>query len=467
MNQSRNPDQISKVELEAALYARKIVHSDCCRERSSLACEICGSKDSLESSQKRIAEIQRALGNMQAPLPEGAAVHLLQYENTKREIDPSFDITRLPSKRLVRIIERKTTLKIEVSTNKDKKALAKETEKSEDAYQTKIATLQSSGKSNSQIIQILAADPVTPESERTKLQHFSEIISLASTPQDLRLIAGKVNGLNISKLPDPVSFIQHQVFDTPDHQSGFSESFQHSIAQKFNIPRMRNATVADMENNLDAKVPVIDPETGKVTGYKPAVTRENAPEVRSGIIMYVDERGHKTYEDLYSGETFPFHGGIAGRAVDKMRLQFLSSRPELLNNGVENFFGFNLKNARMPKEHELHRIHEIQNALLGGSRNLSADVMYANEQKAFSKRLLFLSQFGEITPFSYSSQQMSQSRKQLGLTNSADPLDANLDVLSIAGDWLNAHPNVSGKAAYDELQAHLQMTLPDQTNTKH
>ncbi len=467
MNQSGNPDQISKVEPETALSAREIVHSDCCRERSNLACEVCGSKDSLENSQKRIAEIQRTLDNMQPPLPEGAAVHLLQYENTKREIDPSFDITRLPSKRLVRIIERKTTLKIEMSKNKDKKALAQETEKSEDAYQTRIATLQSSGISNSQIIQILAADQVTPESERTELQHFSEIISLASTPQDQQLIAEKVNWLNISKLPDPVSFIQHQVFDTPDHQSGFSESFQHSVAEKFNIPRMRNATVADMENNLDAKVPVIVSETGKVTGYKPAITRENAPEIRSGIIMYVNERGHKTYEDLYSGETFPFHGGVTGRELDKMRLQFLSSRPELLNNGVENFFGFSLKNARMPKEHELHRIHEIQNALLGGNRNLSADVMYAGEQKQFSQRLLLLSQFGDIAPFSHSSEQMHQSRNQMGLTNSADPLDVNLEALAIAGDWLNAHPNVSGKAAYDELQAHLQMTLPDQTNTKH
>ena len=448
------------------MSAREIIHSDCCQERSNLAGEICGSKDSLENSQKRIAEIQRTLDNMQPPLPEGTAVHLLQYENTKREIDPSFDITQLPSKRLVRIIERKTTLKNEVSTNKDKKALANKTEKSEVAYQTKIVTLQSSGKSNSQIIRTLAADPITPEFERTKLQQFSEIISLANAPQDQQLIAEQVNGLNISKLPDPVSFIQHQVFDTPDHQSGFSENFQHSVAQKFNIPRMRNATVADMENNLDTKVPVIDPETGKVTGYKPAIIRENAPEIRSGIIMYVDERGHKTYEDLYSGETFPFHGGIAGRAVDKMRLQFLSSRPELLNNGVENFFGFSLKNARMPKEHELHKIHEIQNALLGGSRNLSADVMYTGEQKQFSQRLLLLSQFGGVAPFSHSSEQMYQSRNQLGLTNSADPLDVNLDALSIAGDWLNAHPNVSGKVAYDELQTHLQMTLPYQANTK-
>ena len=113
------------------------------------------------------------------------------------------------------------------------------------------------------------------------------------------------------------------------------------------------------------------------------ITKDNPIKVRPGITMYV-ENGQKVYEDAYSGEVFPFEGGAARRELDKMRLQYLSSRPNLLNSGIEDLMGWNLKNARMPKEHELHKIHQVQNLLLGGSRNLDADVMWSDEQKLFT-----------------------------------------------------------------------------------
>jgi len=53
---------------------------------------------------------------------------------------------------------------------------------------------------------------------------------------------------------------------------------------------------------------------------------------------------------------------------------------------------------------------------------------------------------------------------QLGLINSADPLDVNIEALSLASDWLNAHPNISGNAGWEGLQMHLKMVFPDQVS---
>ncbi len=158
MYQSGTPDQSSETEIKTELSEREVVQSECCHQRNVLACEICGAPTGLEKSQARLTEIQHAI-TMQPPLAEGAAVQLLKYENTQRSSDPTFDITHLPSKRLARIIERQTVHNDEVAVNKSEKISANEIEKSEETYQAKIDALKSAGKTNVEIIQILASDP--------------------------------------------------------------------------------------------------------------------------------------------------------------------------------------------------------------------------------------------------------------------------------------------------------------------
>ena len=428
---------------------RNEICNRCNQERHLLLTDIEQSTLSENNNSHRLKFLEAFAENQSLRPALQIATALHDHEIARREDNPDFDITGLSKGQIVRIAHRSLQEQYEHQSTTD-------TANKEARYKHHIDSLRLSGKSTVQIIQILALDPNTPESEKVKLQQFAQIIAMATKSSDQHLIQSKINTLDLAQLQSPISFIKHHVFDLPQQKSGFSQAFQHHVAETFNLPKIHHGTVADMENSLEAKAPIIDQRTGKISGFKPAITRDNAPEVRPGIIMYVDEYGHKTYEDLFTGETFHFHGGVAGRAADKMRLQFLSCRPKLLNSGVEDIFGLSLKNARMPKEHELHRIHEIQNAILGGSRNLNAEVMTAAEIQTFCKRILFINQFGETTPFNHSSEDMANSRNQLGVMHSNDPLDINLEVLSMVGNWLNANPYVTGKAAYDELLLYLK-----------
>ena len=400
-------------------------------------------------------------------IPDRLVEELVDLESKFRKVNADFDLTEKSPKFVTRnaelIWKKLQTKEHESRVAEDLEFAEADAEAAEDqaqSYAEKIAALKSEGKANAGLVSALANDPSVPESERAKLQAFQKIIDLAQTPEDRAIISSRVNSLDLSRLPDPVSFIHHQIFDQGEQKSGVSEATQNRIAKAFGVPRMRNGTVADMENNLDQKVPIINPNTGEIEGYEPAITKDNPIEVRPGITMYV-ENDRKVYEDAYSGEVFPFEGGSAGRELDKMRLQYLSSRPNLLNSGIEDLMGWNLKNARMPKKHELRKIHETQNLLLGGSRILNADVLWSGEQQQFAHNLLMISQFGETTPHLHSSDQMVASRKRLGLSRSGDVLDIDPEVMAAAGDWLNGHPSASGRGAYDDLQAKLHELFPE------
>jgi len=402
-------------------------------------------------------------------IPDGLVTELVKLEVGFRKANPDFDLTQkspaFVTKNAELIWKRLQTKADEVKVSETQQKNEVDAEAAEfevNSYAHKIASLKSEGKSNVELVEELANDPAVPESEKAKYQAFQKIIALAQTPEDRRIITNRVNTLDPARMPDPIAFIQTQVFDQGETKSGVSETTQKHIAKAFGIPRVRNATVADMESNLDRKVPTYN-EDGEIIGYDPAITKDNPIEVRPGITMYV-ENGHKVYQDQYSGEVFPFEGGASGRAIDKMKMQYLSSRPDLLNSGVEDLMGWNLKNARMPKEHELHKIHKVQNLLLGGSRNLSAEVMWAGEHQQFAHSILFVSQFGETSPHTHSSDQMLASRKQLGISRSGDILDIDEDIMAETGDWLNGNPHASGRRAYDELQKHLHTLFPDKVN---
>lgn len=445
VSEANNTGQSRKLEQ----IARHEICEHCHGELDKLSNEIDRSTLTLENQSHRLKFLLIFSENSGLEPPDQAAEVLHRYEINRQNSDASFDITKLPRTKLNRIIERnrRREQKLEETTA---------TEKSEQEYRHRVEQLKSSGKSNTEIIQLLANDPATAKSEKARFQDFSQIIILATLPEDLQRISGKINSLNLAKLPDPIAFIQHQIFDSPDQPSGFSDSYQASVADAYNLPQIRSATVADMTNSLDQKIPIIDPNNGKVTGYKPAITRDNASKVRPGIIIYVDENGQKTYEDLASGQTFPFQGGASGNLVDRRKLQFLNSRSGLLDKGIENMFGLNLKNAQIPKNHELEKIHAIQNALLGGTQNLDPEVMYDQQQESFARRFLFLSQFGETVPFTHSAEQIALSWGQLGITKSADPLDVNINVLQTVGEWMNEHPNISGRTAFEELKIYLK-----------
>ncbi len=431
--------------------------------------------EEIQSAQNRHAAIENyliehdCLQNMDwnhPDIPDALVQQLVDFETRFQKRNPDFDLTEASPKYVTKKAERlweklraKTTEREAAEKRTIKETDAEKAETETTSYAEKITALKSEGKSNVELVEVLADDPTVPESEKAKFRAFQKMIALAQTPEDRQIIANRVNGFDPTSLPDPVAFIQTQIFDHGANKSGVSEATQERIAEAFGIPRMRNATVADMENNLDRKIPIYN-EDGDITGYKPAITKDNAVEVRPGITMYV-ENGHKVYQDKYSGEVFPFERGTAGRTVDKMKMQYLSSRPDLLSNGVEDLMGWNLKNARMPKEHELQKIHAIQNLMLGGSRNLSADVMWGGEHQQFSHSILFVSQFGETSPHTHSTDQMLASRKQLGISRSGDILDIDEEVMAATGDWLNGHPHASGGKAYDALQQHLHALFPD------
>lgn len=437
-SQSNSPEQIAKIEAS----------EHCCNARNSLIHDIDQETLNTEQPGHRLKYLAALAERMELRTPSDAAAILHRYEFQRQKTYRTFDVTKLPAKQIERIVRRE-------QQNGGELQATKITEQSEAEYFEHVDALKSSGKSNAEIIQILAHDPATPETEKAKLQQFSQIISLATSPQDQALIGEKVGALNLAQLPDPVSFIQHQIFDAPDQKTGFSETFQITVSEKFGITLVQNATIADMNRNLDQRVPIVNQKTGEVEGYKPAITKDNPIQVRPGIVIYVDLNGQKIYEDIQTGETFSFQSGLAGRTVDKTKLQFLGSRSGLLQRGIVNFFGLNLKNAAIPKDHELAKITAIQNALLGGTHGMSADVMSGNDQNLFTQKFLFLSQFGKSNAGSHSSDQMATSLQQLGITNSFDPLDVDLEKLAVAGDFLNAHSIVSGKASWLNLKQRL------------
>jgi len=123
---------------------------------------------------------------------ETAPKTLHDYEVKRRATEPSFDVTKLPEKRVSIIIRRQQELISETEINS-------ETETSELIYKDRIKQLKSSGKSNVEIINALVGDQSVPESERVKLQSFQAIMDIAqAVPEDAQVIGTRLNTIDFS-----------------------------------------------------------------------------------------------------------------------------------------------------------------------------------------------------------------------------------------------------------------------------
>lgn len=388
--------------------------------------------------------------------PEATNECLFQYESQRRLKNPDFDITNMSAKKLARILERKISLG-------DKSAIAEATEQSAQNYESRVTELSRQGKSTTEMLEILVNDPSAPQSEKTKLKAFLKIVSLAQTAEDHHLITQKVNGLEFSKLPDPVLFIQNQIFDIPDRKSGFSEAFQANIAKAYNIPRMRTSTVTDMDNGLRTTRTEIDSKTGKHREVPIHNSEETAARLRDGVIGW-NENGQSVMKNTRTGLTVPLHTGVGAVGYTRSTLNFWGSQVALLDKGVETVWGWNLRNQNMPQPNQLRNFERYEQLLEGGSRGLHPEVQRDTEQSNFSRKYLFIAQQGNTSSNASNQGQIDQSLSNIGIKTDGSVNIGSEEILSEIGNWLNTNTNASGQSAYDALQNHLHVLFPEAVN---
>ena len=129
---------------------------------------------------------------------------LLSIEGNLRNADPAVDITEKPAMLL------KIMLKKEIAKNKN-------VEQSESYKEI----LSDKSKTVLEKLSIGANDEHSPKELKAQWKAYLKITSLAQTPEDKAVIEQKINSQNLSNLPDPITFIQAEIFGDPETTGHF------------------------------------------------------------------------------------------------------------------------------------------------------------------------------------------------------------------------------------------------------
>jgi len=217
------------------LKARTEIYEACDSERHLLGADIDLNTLEAGNSDVRLKYLVAFTEKLGISGSETAPKTLHDYEVKRRATEPSFDVTKLPEKRVSMIIRRQQELVSELDINS-------ETKTSELIYKDRIKQLKSSGKSNVEIINALVNDESVPESERVKLRSFQAIMDIAqAVPEDAQVIGIRLNTIDFSGgIPDPKGFATWAIFDSSKLPSGVSEATQNAVAAKLGIIRHKH-----------------------------------------------------------------------------------------------------------------------------------------------------------------------------------------------------------------------------------
>ncbi len=293
----------------------------------------------------------------QPDIPDKPIQILAEYEASKRERKPDYDITKKPVKIVARVLEK--ALKEEAreieTAEKAEIVAAEKTETISEIVATKIkqeavaeaASYESFRNSIKDLpweeqFNLIAKNEAMPKTERDKARTYVAIQAAAQTEADAALIASKIEGLPITEgLPDPVSFAQAFIFDSPDSvlSTGVSEATQEAVAELLGIerPAPKVVTGSDMTDLYTKGVgtrTVRDPETGKTREEPVYLQPGEFVAIRKGEALGLTEDGHRALK------------------LDTEVGSFVTLLPD--NAGPEDMVQYGLTGQMMSQLHEMN-----------------------------------------------------------------------------------------------------------------
>ena len=197
MNDKINQRGKPSPDNEKDLQLHEQVKQSCESDRMALLCELESETGHELIDQQRRNAIGKTLQAYSINEPDKAVEILLNLEKEQHAKGRFFDTAGMTKPKINRLLSQHSETEDNLNDRATAKSEAISDIQSRNAYFDKISGLKQVGKSNTEIIQILASDPTTPESEMTKLQAFAQIISLAIAPHDQQLILQKVNRLDM------------------------------------------------------------------------------------------------------------------------------------------------------------------------------------------------------------------------------------------------------------------------------
>lgn len=359
-------------------------------------------------------------------------VCLLKFEQRKRGQDAHFDVTSLSPTLLKALAEKGFAQDREFGRENQYEAFLK----------------QHGGKPALEVMGMALAEGVLPPDEQGRIESFLRIRDLALTSEDRAIIETRINSYSFHEIPDPVIFIQEEIFENPL----VSEYTQNAIAKSFGLTPRRNVTGSDVYRN--AGETFINEETG-ATEY--TFTRDQPMVFRDGLEAFTEGAGRRIVrietEDGRDREVDVT--GWPGEAIGTVSeyFQFWKTTEEGgLTHFMETlyFADVNLDDDLSPLT--LSRFRQVIGALMGGMEGYDGVIFGAETTKFLTWQLQFFSPKGDAVTGDMDLKATEKNLRTLGIKDKSGRM--NLDVLREVGRYTKAS-YLREAPSFDTLKAHL------------
>ena len=409
-----------------------------------------------------------------ATFPEGINRCLYEAESRRRRQDPSYDITQQAPRRIARTLARGL------------QATAHETERraQSDAAQAETLAAAQTDRAHLDWFEItcggsfvLAAQnaarmplgtPPHPDlvAQQQRLAQFGRLLSLAkqTAPTDAVRLAHHMGRLRWDRgVPNPVQFIQTTLFNSPDHDSGFSAAFQSAVATEFGLTPHRIVTGSDYDHALSAKA--LDQDGQEIPAYS-----EQAP-LRFGIGL----DGFLSQDGAQWMRATPEHGDAITLNVTHMSpaskglvASYLGLWKAAEDAGETGFFldlvQYDLRGQSVLDEFALIRAARILNHTFGGRAGYNGEIILGTQARGMLRwQAQLRSPKGDA---GRSDRNRSDTRTNLqALAIMDDEGEIDEDVLKAFGDY--SRDNWFGAPTFETVQAHLADLFPEKLPNEH
>ncbi|MBN4047923.1 hypothetical protein JYT75_01240, partial [Oceanicaulis sp. AH-315-P02] len=300
---------------------------------------------------------------------------------------------------------------------------------------------------------LLKAPDQIPPTEIAKLQSFVRIQELAATPEDAAIVTAKINNLNFDNgIPDPVLFVQGQIFNDPN----LSEASKDAIATELKIPRPTLVTGSDINKAMDA----VDAEGN------PKYTEKNPLQIRGGVNAYVKPDGSRVARVEVQGvgiREIPWERNERGEYIG-LKLSMLKIWAVNEQRGNTDFFGetVNIDNQILSQTdpEKLRKTQQIMEALLGGDAGYDGEVITDEQAEFVSWFAQYVSTKGDAAEGDFDKQAAIENRTNLGIHPNGDITQIDYEVMREAGSFAQGQYG-TGSPDYPALQKHLHEMFPE------
>lgn len=286
-------------------------------------------------------------------------------------------------------------------------------------------------------------DERVPEAERSRLQSFNQIMTIADrVPEDSPIIRQRINQLDMSQgVPDPIGFARAFIFDSPRGQlpSGVSEATQAAIAESLNIarPAVDVTTGSEMtdvfENGVGTRM-VRDPETGELREEPIFLEPGEFEDIRDGQSIGLTENGDRAMKfDNEVGDftaIFPDNATAEDMVMYGLAGQMMSSLHEV--NMCEAMFpghsqldrGGGMLDIRMPDD--FNRTQQLCQIFYGNLAGYNGELLSQPDLDRIPYLMQFQNEKGDAVIGDVNPEQMRADYQRQGIIDAGGNFDWDL-----------------------------------------